>query len=149
MSRTSRRNFLRGAAGVSLSLPWLESLAAPSARKPSTRMAIYYVPIGVVRRGFFPGEAEDAIPKFIGDQKEIPTNAKIPVGLHDWPELTPTLEPLKPVLDKVTFVTNLDRFYKHGSDVHAQCGSCFLSSATAHSVEESGPDDTIIVNLYI
>jgi hypothetical protein len=31
----------------------------------------------------------------------------------------------------------MDRFYKNGSDVHAQCGSCFLSSATADSVHTS------------
>lgn len=141
MTRTTRRTFLRGAAGATLSLPWLESLAAPktgaSPAAPPTRMAIYYVPIGVVRRAFFPGEAEAAIPKFTSSQKEIPNDAKMAVGLHDWPELTPTLKPLEPVLDDVTFVTGMDRFYKHGSDVHAQCGSCFLSSATAHSVDES------------
>ena len=39
--------------------------------------------------------------------------------------------------DKVTLITGMDRFYQHGSDVHAQCASCFLSSATAHSVEAS------------
>lgn len=31
----------------------------------------------------------------------------------------------------------MDRAYQEGTDVHAQCGSCFLSSATPYSVKES------------
>jgi len=139
MQKTTRRTFLRGAAGATLSLPWLESLTlgkdAPP--KPPTRMAIFYVPIGVVRRGFFPGEADAAIPSFTSSQQEIKVDAKVPVGLHAFENLTPTQQPLERVKDKVTFISGMDRFYKHGSDVHAQCGSCFLSSATAHSVHES------------
>ena len=60
----TRRTFLRGLGGATLALPWLEglALAAPSATPP-LRMAHYYVPIGVVRRAFFPGEADHVIPK--------------------------------------------------------------------------------------
>ncbi|MEQ8787750.1 MAG: DUF1552 domain-containing protein [Pirellulaceae bacterium] len=139
MHTTTRRNFLRGAAGATLALPWLESLnlAAASESKPARRLAIFYVPIGVVRRGFFPGEQDAAIPKFTSSQKEIERKREIPLGLHRLEELTPTQEPLTPIKDKVTFISGMDRFYKHGSDVHAQCASCFLSSATAHSVESS------------
>ena len=134
-----RRTFLRGVAGATLALPWLESMAGASAIGvvPATRMAIFYVPIGVVRRGFFPGEQNAKIPKFTSNQQEIPVDVKIPVGLHALRHLTPTQEPLEDVKDKVTLITGMDRFYKHGSDVHAQCGSCFLSSATAHSVNSS------------
>jgi len=139
MRTTTRRTFLRGAAGATLALPWLESLAhaniAPA--KPPRRLAVFYVPIGVVRRGFFPGEQDAAIPKFTSSQKEIARKAEIPVGLHRLERLTPTQAPLERVKDKVTLITGMDRFYKHGSDVHAQCASCFLSSATAHSVDSS------------
>jgi hypothetical protein len=138
MKASSRRTFLRGAAGAGLALPWLESLAAPgAATRPAARLAIFYVPIGVVRRGFFPGEQDAAIPKFTSDQKEIATDAKLRVGVHPLGPLTPTQQPLQPVRDKLTLITGMDRFYKHGSDVHAQCASCFLSSATAHSVDSS------------
>ena len=47
-----------------LALPWMESVAgAAVAKTPALRMAHYYVPIGVVRRAFFPGEADHVIPK--------------------------------------------------------------------------------------
>lgn len=139
MLKLNRRSFLRGAAGATLSLPWLESLAtgAPSSASPPTRLAVFYVPIGVVRRGFFPGESSAAIPSFTSSQKEIPVDANIPVGLHRLEQLTPTQQPLEKVKQHVTFISGMDRFYQHGSDVHAQCGSCFLSSATAHEVQES------------
>ena len=53
----NRRSFLRGAGGALLSLPLLNSVAPAAAAmaKPTQKMAFYYVPIGVVRRGFFPG----------------------------------------------------------------------------------------------
>lgn len=98
---------------------------------------MFYVPIGVVRRGFFPGEAESAIPKFTSSQKEIARQLQTPVGLHRLEKLTPTQRPLESIKHKVTLITGMDRFYKHGSDVHAQCASCFLSSATAHEVKSS------------
>jgi hypothetical protein len=139
MKTTTRRTFLRGAAGATLTLPWLEGLASSNAAtaKPARRLAIFYVPIGVVRRGFFPGEQDATIPKFTSSQEEIPRKVEIPVGLHALEELTSTQEPLERIRHKVTLITGMDRFYKHGSDVHAQCASCFLSSATAHSVEAS------------
>ena len=139
MKTTTRRSFLRGAAGATLALPWLESLALSNtvAAKPARRLAIFYVPIGVVRRGFFPGEQDAAVPKFTSSQEEIKRKAEISVGLHRLEKLAPTLQPLDRMKDKVTLITGMDRFYQHGSDVHAQCASCFLSSATAHSVEAS------------
>lgn len=133
---TSRRSFLRGLGGSTLALPWLESVAAP-ASGPMQRFALFYVPIGVVRRGFFPSEGEATIPKFNGGNgKELPKPGKLAAGTHDW-QLSPTQEPLAAMKDKMTFLSGLDRTYLHGTDVHAQCASCFLSSATPTSVKDS------------
>ncbi|QDU02287.1 hypothetical protein V6x_19890 [Gimesia chilikensis] len=138
MMKTSRRSFLRGAAGATLALPWLESLArSEDPPQPAQRLAVFYVPIGVVRRGFFPGEHNAAIPKFTSSQEEITRETGLKVGMRPLQELTPTQQPLEKVKQKVTLITGMDRFYKHGSDVHAQCASCFLSSATAHAVKSS------------
>jgi hypothetical protein len=109
MHRTTRRAFLRGAGGATLSLPWLESLTRGNepAVKPSTRLAIFYVPIGVVRRGFFPGEANADIPTFTSSQEEINVDARMPVGMHPFESLTPTQRPLERVRDKVTFISGM------------------------------------------
>lgn len=136
MKHPSRRSFLRSAGGTVLALPWLESLgAAPAQAAPAQRMAIFYVPIGVVRRSFFPGEAGASVPKFTSSQKELPKTDR-PPGLHAL-ELTPTMEPLAGIKDKFTLITGLDRTYQHGTDVHAQCASCFLSSAPPHTIKGS------------
>ena len=137
MNITTRRTFLRGLGGTALSLPWLESLnAGTTAKTIPQRLAFYYVPIGVVRRGFFPGEGEAAIPKFTSSQEEIKTKAKIPLGLQPL-NLTPTMQPLDAVKAKVTLITGMDRTFQQGTDVHAQCASCYLSSAPPFSVKES------------
>ena len=119
-------------AGATMALPCLESFTGANSvnTTPATRLAIFYVPIGVVRRGFFPGEQDATIPKFTSSQEEVPVDVDIPVGLHPFETLTPTQQPLGDIKDKVTLITGMGRFYKNGSDVHAQCGSCFLSSAT-------------------
>lgn len=138
MSDLSRRTFLRGIGGTALSLPFLESLTlgAPNSTNVAQRLAFYYVPIGVVRRGFFPGEKDAIIPKFTSSQIEIERDVEIPVGLHELP-ITPTMEPLQRVQDKVTLITNLDRTFQQGTDVHAQCASCYLSSAPPFSIKRS------------
>ena len=97
----------------------------------------FYVPIGVVRKKFFPGEEKAKIPRFTSSQDQIHRDRQLKPGLRPFEKLTPTQEPLESVREKVTFISGMDRFYKHGSDVHAQCASCFLSSATAHSVDAS------------
>lgn len=137
--KTSRRSFLRGFGGTALALPWLESLglAAPASTS-NLRMAHFYVPIGVVRRGFFPGEADDVIPKgnlgnvmkSLGEQD--PNFAVKPLG-----QLTPTLQPLEGMKDKISLVTGMDRTFQLGTDVHAQCASCYLSSAEPYTIEGS------------
>ncbi len=120
-----------------MALPWMESLglAAPN-NKPAQRAAFFYVPIGVVRRGFFPGEENGPIPKFTSNRQALGNGARIPVGVRPL-KLTPTLKPLAKVKDRVTLVTGLDRTFQPGTDVHAQCASCFLTSASAFSVTQS------------
>ena len=137
MESTTRRSFLRGAAGSLMALPWLESLShAASAPANTQRIAFYYVPIGVVRRGFFPGEKNAILPKFTSSQVEVKRNVDIPLGLQPL-TLTPTLEPLERVREKVTLITGMDRTFQQGTDVHAQCASCYLSSAAPFSVKQS------------
>ena len=68
--RISRRNFLR-ANGALLSLPFLHSLAGAAEKasivaKPSQKLVIVYIPNGIVRRTFFPGEEDAELPSFVG-----------------------------------------------------------------------------------
>lgn len=134
MKSASRRSFLRGAAGSMLALPCLDSLAlaVPKNTTPAQRVAWFYVPIGVIRRGFFPGEENAGLAKFTGNYKPIPKDDKIPDGINPL-NLTPTMKPLEKVRDKITLITGTDRTFKPGTDVHAQAASCFLSSETAVS----------------
>ena len=64
----SRRQFLI-ANGAALALPTLPSLAAATknkTKKPSKKLVIMYVPNGLVRRCFFPGEEAGVLPGFVG-----------------------------------------------------------------------------------
>jgi hypothetical protein len=116
MKEFSRRSFLHGAGTAAMSLPWLnlthEAQAGPAVAAP-IRMAFYYVPIGFVRSAFFPNE----------DETEY--------------KLTQTLQPLESVKAKTNLITGLDRLIQSGTDVHAQCGSCFLTSAAPNEVKGS------------
>ena len=137
MKSISRRSFLRGTGAAVLFLPALESLAAPKAVVPAQRMAFFYVPNGVVRRGFFPGEAKIAFPGFQGGADITPVEgANLKVGSHSL-ELTPTLKPLEKIKKKVTLITGMDRMFQIGTDRHAQCASCYLSSAAPFEVKSS------------
>ena len=55
----SRRKFLK-VNGAVLTLPFMPSLAAATKKgtKPSKKLVMMYIPNGIVRRGFFPGEEE-------------------------------------------------------------------------------------------
>lgn len=137
MKSTSRRQFLRGLGGAVLALPWMESLSAATAKVAvPKRMAHFYVPIGVVRRGFFPGEADSAIPKGnLGNvmkslEKQNPDFFMKPLG-----DLTPTMQPLGEFKDKISLITGMDRTFQQGTDVHAQCASCYLSSARPYTIK--------------
>ena len=84
MTEPSRRAFLRGLGGTALALPWLESHSSAAAPKdPAQRIAWFYVPIGVVRRGFFPGEENGPVPKFTSNRQALKNDARIPVGLQE------------------------------------------------------------------
>jgi hypothetical protein len=99
------------------------------------KFAYFYVPIGVVRRGFFPGEADSKLVHFEKARKHV-FGVEHQVGHHPI-EWTPTLEPLKDLAEHITLITGLDRKFQHGTDVHAQCASCFLSSAAPFEVKSS------------
>ena len=93
----SRRNFLACAGGATLSLPWLESYASALGRKakpPAKRLAFFYLPNGITRRGFFPGEDDRPLPKFAGQNNVWRFEGKsVPPGSHPL-TLSPTLAPL-------------------------------------------------------
>ena len=116
MKTTSRRSFLRGLGGAALALPWMESVsAAATAEHPALRMAHFYVPIGVVRRGFFPGEADHVIPKGnLGNVmkslgKQNPFYAVAPLD-----DLTPTMKPLESYKNRINLITGMDRTFNKG-----------------------------------
>jgi hypothetical protein len=120
MKKLSRRSFLNGAGGAAMALPWLNLTHAARAATGTVstdsaplRMAFYYVPISFVRSSFFPDPDETQY------------------------KLTPTLKPLEAIKDKTNLITGLDRIIQSGTDVHAQCGSCFLTSAAPNEVKGS------------
>ena len=137
MKTSSRRKFLHGLGGSMLSLPWLESIASKTASKPvAQRMAHFYVPIGVVRRGFFPGEADAVIPKGnLGNVMKSLSKQDPNYFVRPLEKLTPTMEPLAAFKDQINLITGMDRTFQVGTDVHAQCASCYLSSAEPYTIK--------------
>lgn len=139
----SRRRFL-AAHGATLTLPFLPSLAhgdSTAAAAPSKKLALVYLPNGIVRRCFFPGEEEAAIPDFIGgfDADKVKSQRRLSRAPGVGPlELTSTMQPLAEVQDDLTLITGLDRTYKHGQDVHAQGASCYLTSLSPEQAERQG-----------
>lgn len=143
--RLSRRMFLR-ANGVTLTLPFLPSAVRAAGglkvdSPPSRKLVIAYLPNGIVRRCFFPGEEQAAIPDFIGgfdaDRTKDERRFRNTPGIYA-PELTSTMEPLRDVADEITLITGLDRTYMNGQDVHAQGASCFLTSISPDQATELG-----------
>ncbi len=121
-----------------MSLPWFESLAAAAATaKPAQRLAFFYLPNGLVRRGFFPGESDRALPKFASQNNVWRFEGQsAPAGTHPL-TFTQTLAPLHDVRDKIALITGLDRTFQQGTDSHAQAGSCFLTSVAPYEVKNS------------
>ena len=140
----SRRRFLAGTGGVALSLPWLESFTNHCAAAggsqtsaPAKRLAFFYLPNGITRRGFFPGEGDRSLPNFAGQNNVWRFEGKtVPPGRHPL-TFTPTLAPLHKMRDKVALITGLDRIFQHGTDSHAQSASCFLTSVAPFQVKNS------------
>lgn len=139
MNSTGRRQFLRGFGGALLALPWMESLSAATGKATAAvpkRMAHFYVPIGVVRRGFFPGEADSVIPKGnLGNVMKSLGKQNPDFFIKPLQDLTPTLQPLGKFKDKINLITGMDRTFQQGTDVHAQCASCYLSSARPYTIK--------------
>ena len=135
-SSLSRRHFLRGIGGAALSLPYLESIAA-AAEKPALRMAFFYLPNGVVRRGFFPGESDRKLPRFANQNNVWRFDGpSAPTGTHPL-TFTPTLEPLHRMRDHISLITGMDRSFQHGTDSHAQAASCYLTSCAPYTIPNS------------
>lgn len=136
--RIPRRSFLYGLGGATLALPWLDSVASVASMKTAVpqRMAHFYVPIGVVRRGFFPGESDDVIPKGnLGNVMKSLGKQNPNFSISPLAELTPTMQPLENFKGKINLITGMDRTFQQGTDVHAQCASCYLSSAPPFTIE--------------
>jgi hypothetical protein len=105
--KLSRRSLLRG-AGVTLGLPWLEAMAAPAPKNPAhpTRMAILYMPNGV----------------------NVP--AWKPEGTGRDFQLSPTLQPLAPLKDKIVVLSNLWNEAAKGGDGHYVKEAAILTCST-------------------
>ncbi len=147
--KISRRRFLR-ANGAVLTLPFLPSLAprldgAGFARsgenRPDKKLVVIYIPNGIVRRCFFPGEENAQLPGFVGgfDADKFKDEKRVRNDPGVYPlELTSTMRPLADYTGDVTLVTGLDRSFKHGQDVHAQGASCYLTSLSPVEASERG-----------
>ncbi len=121
-----RRHFLRSAAGGVLALPWLESLAKgmESNETLPQRYAFIYTPNGYNQATFLPKNEGDA-----------------------W-ELSPALTQLASVRDQVSLLSGLDREFVPGTGVHAQCGSCWLTSSAPQQTLDGGfPTNTTLDQL--
>ncbi|MBU6296174.1 MAG: hypothetical protein KJS91_15950, partial [Planctomycetes bacterium] len=98
--KLTRRRVLR-ANGAVLTLPLFHSLArsAPDKlpAKPSQKLAILYIPNGIVRRCFFPGEENAELPGFIGnfdaDKTKNQRRFKQDPGIYPL-QLSQTMRPL-------------------------------------------------------
>jgi len=141
----SRRTFLK-AKGTMLALPFLPSLAVGNDKagittKPSKKLVLMYIPNGIVRRGFFPGEENAEVPGFIGGFDADKTKAQRRIenkpGISPL-ELTSTMQPLAEHSNDITLITGLERTYKNGQDVHAQGASCYLTSLSPVQAAEKG-----------
>ncbi|MBS0206985.1 MAG: DUF1552 domain-containing protein [Planctomycetes bacterium] len=143
--KLSRRSFLR-ANGAILSLPFLPSLVSAAdplskVTRPGKKLVLMYIPNGIVRRCFFPGEEDAELPGFIGgfdaDKTKNERRRLNKPGIYPL-ELTSTMQPLAAHTSDVTLITGLDRTYKNGQDVHAQGASCYLTSLSPAQATEQG-----------
>jgi hypothetical protein len=113
-SSVTRRAVLRGLLGSVVALPWLESTIARAAEhRAPQRVVLCYIPMGMLREEFFPGEQKREESRYQGPFAHLSSRS---------------LRPLESLGNKATLVTGLDRLWMDSSDQHEQCGSCFLSS---------------------
>jgi len=115
--------------------------AAKKGEKPDKKLVIMYIPNGIVRRCFFPGEEEEALPGFVGgfnaDKTKNQKRKQNMPGIYPL-ELTSTMQPLVDHIGDVSLITGLDRTFKNGQDVHAQGASCYLTSLSPVQAAEQG-----------
>ena len=126
-----------------MALPFLSSLARGKATDflPNKKLVMMYIPNGILRRYFFPGEEDAILPGFVGgfnadkikDQKRLVNKP----GIYPL-EFTSTMRPLEKHREDISMVTGLDRSFKHGQDVHAQGASCYLTSVSPEQAAEKG-----------
>jgi len=138
----SRRQFIT-TTGTSVALPFLPSLAKGKATNllPGRKLVMMYIPNGILRRYFFPGEEDTILPGFVGgfnadkikDQKRLVNKP----GVYPL-EFTSTMRPLEKHREDISMITGLDRSFKHGQDVHAQGASCYLTSVSPEQAAEKG-----------
>ncbi|HCN77816.1 MAG TPA: hypothetical protein DIT13_11560, partial [Verrucomicrobiales bacterium] len=112
----NRRHFLRS-TGITLGLPLFESLAKAAPAASPRRFAFIYTPNGYLQSKLLPQKAGQ--------------------GLNPL-TLTSTLEPLSKIKDDLTFITGLDRQFVPGTGVHAQAGSCWLTSSAPQETLDGG-----------
>jgi hypothetical protein len=114
--KITRRNFL-SASGVVLTLPAFASLTHASEMHSVQRFAFIYTPNGYLQKHLLPEQLN------AGHQELV---------------ITPTLRPLTAIKDQVTFITGLDRQFVPGTGVHAQAGSCWLTSSAPQEILDGG-----------
>src|SRR5690349_7597447 len=113
----ARRTFLRG-IGAAVSLPLLDAMVpamtalAATPAKPVRRLGFVYIPMGCDQSRWTPGGGERLT------------------------ELSPILQPLKPVIDDITIFSNLE-LKKAYPGSHATSNAAFLSAATSKWTESS------------
>src|SRR5207249_11606541 len=112
-----RRTFLRG-VGASLALPLLDAMVPPmtalasTPANPARRLGFVYIPMGCdITRWTPPGEGRLV-------------------------ELSPTLQSLRPVVDQLTVITNLELKNAYPG-THATSNAAFLSAAKAKWTEST------------
>lgn len=126
-----------------MALPFFPSLAKGKSANllMNKKLVMMYIPNGILRRYFFPGEEDAVLPGFVGgfnankskDTKRIINEP----GIYPL-EFTSTMRPLLKHKEDITMVTGLDRTFKSGQDVHAQGASCYLTSVSPRQAVERG-----------
>ena len=140
--KLSRRQFI-STSGATLTLPFMPSLARAAEKSflPNKKLVMMYIPNGILRRYFFPGEEDAVLPGFVGgfNADKIKNDKRILNKPGIYPlEFTSTMKPLLKHKGDITMVTGLDRTFKNGQDVHAQGASCYLTSVSPEQAAEKG-----------
>lgn len=126
-----------------MALPFLPSLAKANAPDllPNKKLVMMYIPNGILRRYFFPGEEDAILPGFVGgfnaDKIKDKNRFVNKPGVYPL-EFTSTMRPLEKHRDDISMITGLDRSFKNGQDVHAQGASCYLTSVSPEQAAEKG-----------